>query len=138
MANELDIVQNAYPVTLAYELANVATNTTVALTMVGQSNSGFVIPTGYKGHAVSLFAVSNANLTTGQTLTFSVTDDGTALANGPTVALVRDTQRGTTLERLGTQPMAAGSVVAVQVATNTTGVNTHDVDAILGLALTPA
>lgn len=138
MANELDYVKSGFPISLAYLLANVATNTTVALTMTGNANSGYVIPTGYVGHAVSLFAVSNANLTTGQTLTFKVTDDGTALANGPSVALVRDTQRGVDLEPVGSQPMAAGSVVAVQVATNTTGVATHDVDAILNLVLTPA
>lgn len=136
MANELDYIKNGYPIALHYVGANVATNTTVSLTL-DQGGAGFKVPSGYVAHAVFLHAESNADLTSGETATLKATDDGTALASGPEVALANTTQVDVGVARVGIEPMAAGSIVAVQIATNTTGGATADYDAVLGIVLTP-
>lgn len=137
MANELDIIKNGFPVTVQYVGTNVALSTTATLTL-DQSGVGYTVPTGYVGHAVALAGSASAALTTGASVTFKVLDDGTALDNGPQPALDGDTRSAVAVERLGTEPMAAGSVVAVSVTTNSTGTSTTDYDAVLSLVLTPA
>ena len=138
MANELDYVDGVFPISVGFGLANVATNSTVDLALDGQGNTGYVVPTGYQAHPVALCAASNAALTTGQTLTFKVIDDGTELNNGPEAALTDSAQRATGVARVGVEPAAAGSVLGVSVTSNTTGAATHDVDAVLSFILTAA
>ena len=135
MANELDVA--GFPVTLAFQVANVAANATTNLTF-GQGGTGWVVPAGYKANAVFLSAGVNADLTAGVG-TFNVTANGTALANGPTVVLGDTTQRSSDVERPGTQPIAAGQIVGVNIVADVNlAPQTTDADAILSLLLTPA
>lgn len=137
MANELDYIKNGFPVTVHFIGTNVALSTTAALTLP-DTGAGYVIPTGYVGHAVVLSASASAALTAGATGTFAVTDDGTALGAGPAPVVSNSARSAAAVARVGAQPIAAGSVVAVSVTTNSTGTSATDYDAVLSLVLTPA
>ncbi len=96
------------------------------------------MPTGYNAHAVCLHGESDTDLTAG-TITFSVRDDGTALDNGPSVALSDTVQVGVDVERVGAEPMAAGSIVSVQAAASAAlAPATCGLDVVLTLLLLPA
>lgn len=137
MANELDIVDSAFPVSVQFIGTNVALSSTVDLTL-DQSGPGWVVPSGYVAHAVMLAASASADLTTGASVTFKAVDDGTELVNGPQAALDGDTQSAAGVQRIGVEPMAAGSVVTVSATTNSTGTSDTDYDAVLSMVLTPA
>ena len=136
MANEFD-THKVFPVTLGFVATNIATNTTAALTL-DQGGAGWVIPTGYVGHALQLAAAMNATAAAGASIAFKVRDDGTALDNGPVVTLTSSSRTGSAVQALGAEPMAAGSVVSVQVTANTSGAATEDADVVLNVGLTPA
>lgn len=136
MSNELN-TPDGFPITLHFMKANPVENTTTALTF-DQGGAGFKVPTGYKFHALCLHAECNANPTTG-TATFNVTANTTALANGPTVVLVPNTQVGVDVHRPGEEPIAAGKIVGVNVVADVNwAANSIDVDAVLVGLLRPA
>lgn len=137
MANELDYVENGYPLTVQFLGTNVALSSTVDL-ILDQSGVGIVVPTGYKAHATYLSASASAALATAATVTFKVTDDGTELAAGPEPQLTDSARSAAAVARVGAQPIAAGSVVAVSATTNSTGTSATDYDAVLSLIFTPA
>ncbi len=137
MANELDFVKNAFPVTLHFIKANIATGTTAALAF-DQGGAGYEIPSGYVGHAVALSAAINATASAKASIVFKVRDDGTALNNGPEVTITSASRTGAAVKGVGAEPMAAGSVVSLQVTANGTGAATEDADAFLSMVFTPA
>lgn len=137
MANEID-PKFGVSISLQFELANPAANGTADLAL-GQGNSGFVVPTGYKFIPVLLCGASNADLTAG-TATFKVIDNGTELTNGPEAVLSDTVQRASGLKDPGVGAgIVADHVVGVSVTTNAAYAPvTADVDAVLVGYLVPA
>ena len=136
MANEL-IYDHGIDVTLTLSIANpAAAGTTDAA--LAQGGPGFIVPTGYEAHPICLSVRSNADLT-GGTATFQVIDNGTELANGPSVVLSDTVQEGVGAARVGTAPIAAGRTVGVSVTTNAGYLPvTADHDIILVIKILPA
>lgn len=134
MANEL-MRDDGIAVTLQFGVANKEPNTTSNLTLQ-QGYTGFLVPTGYKFHAVYLGGSTGANLSAGSGV-FNVTNNGTALANGPTVTLNATVEQSHDVERVGVEPIPAGNFVGVNfVADANFAPNTADLDAVLiGLLL---
>ncbi len=138
MANELDAHGPGFPITLGFILANATSGATTDLTFP-QANTGWLVPTGYKFHALHVSAAMSAAIDTGGTATVKVIDDGTELVAGPAPILSNTNQRNQATKALGAQPIAAGSVLSLSVTTNGTyGPETLDLDAILVGVLTPA
>lgn len=136
MSNELDY-EHGLPITLQFGAANVSADGVTDLTFPN-GGAGFIVPAGYKFHAVALHAESNADLT-GGTATFAVIADGAELANGPTAALADTVQSAVGVKRVGAEPIAAGAVVAVSATTSAAfAPTTADVDAVLIGIMTPA
>lgn len=136
MANELTR-DDGMSVTLQYAVANPAASATTALTFA-QGGLGFVVPTGYAFHPVCISGESNADLTAG-TATFKVTDNTTAIANGPTAVLSDTVQKAAGVQRIGANPIAAGHVVGLSVVTDSGYLPvTADLDAVLIGVLLPA
>lgn len=136
MANELNN-PDGLALTLAFSAANLVANAATKMTLA-QGGSGFVVPTGYKFHALALHIESNAAINAG-TVTAYVSDNNTALANGPVVALDANTQAASDTERPAVQPIAAAHVVGVKaVADANVAPNTLDFDAIVIGVLRPA
>ena len=123
--------------TLILSIANpLAAATTDAV--LAQGGAGFIVPTGYEAHPIYLGVRSNADLTAG-TATFQVIDNGTELANGPSVVLADTVQEATGVARVGAAPIAAGRTVGVSVTTNAGYLPvTADHDIILILKILPA
>lgn len=137
MANELSFMEGM-PVTIALSLANPGASATTNLLAPQGNLSGFIVPTGYKFHALYLSGVSNADLTAG-TATFKVTDNDTELVNGPAPALSDTVQQAAAVTRIGTEPIAAGHKVGISVTTDGSyAPTTADLDAVLIGILTPA
>ena len=125
------------PITLPMGIANLVQNTATKLTFA-QGGSGFVVPTGYKFHALALHVEVNAAVNAG-TAAFYVSDNNTSLANGPTVTLDANTQTASDTERAGVGSIAAGHVVGVKAAPDANyAPNTLDVDAVVVGVLRPA
>lgn len=129
-------------VSLIFSGANPAASATTALTLP-QSNAGFVVPTGYKFHAICLSAASNADLTAGTaTLVVRATPAGGAAAtvgNGPTVVLADTAQNGVGTAKVGAATVAAGSTVGVAIVTDASyAPATADIDVVLVGKLLPA
>jgi hypothetical protein len=138
MANELDHPGLGFPVTLGFILANAGSGATTDLTLP-QAGTGWLVPTGYKFHALHLSGSASAAIDTGGTATLKVIDDGTELVSGPEPVLSNTNQRNQAVKASGVQPIAAGSVLSVSVTTNGTyGPVTLDIDAVLTGILTPA
>jgi hypothetical protein len=136
MSNEL-IYDHGIDVTLILSAANVQDDSSTAA-ILAQTGTGFIVPTGYEAHPVYLGARSNADLTAG-TATWQVTDNGTVLANGPSVVLADTVQEGTGVARVGAAPIAAGRTVGAKVLTSATyAPETADHDVILILKILPA
>ena len=136
MANEL-ARDDGIHVTLNFGVANKEPNTTSNLALQ-QGYTGFLVPTGYNFHAMYLGGSTGANISAGSGV-FNVTDNGTALANGPTVTLNATVEQSHDVERIGTQPIAAGHFVGVNfVADANFAPNTADLDAVLVGVLLPA
>jgi hypothetical protein len=136
MANELSY-PGGLPITLAFQVANVAANATTNLTLA-QAGTGFEVPTGYKFHAVFVQGGSNADLTAGAGV-INVTSNGTALANGPTVTLNDTVQRATDVERVGAEPVAAGKIIGCNIVADANfAPNTADLDVLIVGLLLPA
>jgi len=136
MANELD-PKFGTAITLQFGSANVVKNATTDLKFTN-GGAGFIVPTGYVFHAVCLHAETNADITAG-TETYKVIVVGAELDNGPVVALSDTVQAASDIEKVGSEPIAAGSVVAVSVtASSDLAPETGDVDAVLIGYLVPA
>lgn len=136
MANEL-AYDFGLPVTLQASLANPLADA-VTDCALPQGNAGFVVPTGYKFHALMISVMSNADLTAG-TLTAKVTADGTELAAGPQAELSDTVQKAAGVQRVGADPVAAGKVIGISVTTNAGYLPvTADIDAVLTGVLLPA
>jgi hypothetical protein len=137
MANEMDLKQGAFPITILLAAANPAANATAALKF-SSGGLGFTVPTGYRFHPLYLKGESNADLTAG-TATFKVTYDTVALANGPVADLADTVQTDYGLAEIGDEPAEAGVVVGVSVTTNAAYLPvTADLDCILIGVLTQA
>lgn len=137
MANELSLIPEGFPVSLNFALENAPANTANVLTLKG-TNTGFVVPAGYKFQPIAILAMSNADLTAG-TATFAVTDNGTVLKNGPTAKLEDTVQKKDGENPIGTEPIAAGHLVGVKATTDAGYLPiTADLDAVLLGVLTPA
>jgi hypothetical protein len=139
MANELHY-EHGFQVTLQFKDANIAANTTTKCVLSGEAaptNPGFVVPTGYAFHALSLSCQLTAAGSAGS-LALNVTDDGTALASGPTIAITTETVKSG-LYRPGADPIAADAVVGVNiVATADWNGTSSDIDVVLLGTLLPA
>jgi len=137
MPNELAALRDGFPVSFALSIANPAAAATTAL-QAFQGASGFVVPVGYVFHATGVMASSNAVLAAG-TATFNVTDNASAIANGPSVVLAVGTQQASGLQRVGASPIVAGHIVGVQVVANAGYLPVtldHDVT-LIGVLTTP-
>ena len=104
------------PVTLQASIANPLAAATTDCTLP-QGNAGFVVPTGYKFHALFISVMSNADLTAG-TLIAKVAADSTELTGGPTATLSDTVQKASGTKRVGADPIAAGKVVSLSVTTD--------------------
>lgn len=137
MANELSR-DDGIAVTIALSLANPGANATTNLTAPQANLSGFVVPAGYKFHAVLLSGGSNADLTAG-TATFKVTDNDTEIVGGPEPQLADTVQRASAVARVGASPIAAGHEVGISITTSSGYLPvTADLDAVLVGLLLPA
>jgi hypothetical protein len=137
MANELEVLSQHPPISLAFSFLNPAQGAT-ADGVFFSGGAGFVVPAGYKFHPIILHGESNADLTAG-IATFKVTDDGTELVNGPEAGLADTVQAAVGVKEVGSQPIAAAAVVGVSITTDGSyAPATADLDAVLIGVLTPA
>lgn len=139
MANELNISgpDDGYPVSFQVAIANPAASATTAAT-AAQGGAGLVVPTGYKFHPMLISVTSNADLTAG-TLTAKVTDNGTALSNGPTAVLSDLVQVASGVQRAMVEPIVAGHQVGVKVTADSGYLPvTADIDILVSGMLFPA
>lgn len=138
MANELDY-GFGLDVSFQLQLANPSANASTAMVLsAAGGNPGFVVPTGYKFHPVCLSLASNADLSAG-TILAKVTDNTTAILNGPQPVLSDEVQKATGIARVGIAPIAAGHVVGVTLTADANYLPvTADYDAILIGKLLPA
>lgn len=135
MANELTR-DDGISVSFEFVFQDAVAGTTNVMTLPG-GGAGFKVPTGYNFHAVALHGESDTDLTAG-TITFKVRDDGTALANGPTAVLSDEVQVAVGVQRVGADPIAAGSIVSVEaVASGALAPSTCGLDAVLVGILLP-
>jgi hypothetical protein len=138
MAGELSFLGSAgFPVSFQVAIANPAANATTPAT-AAQGGPGLVVPAGYEFHPLLIAVASNADLTAG-TLTAKVTDNGTALANGPAAALSDTVQYAAGVQRAQVEPIAAGHRVGAQVVTDAGYLPvTADIDITISGVLLPA
>lgn len=139
MANEL-VYESGLPITLQFISANLATGAGTVDMTLAQAGTGFLVPTGYSFHPMLLSVVATGALDTDASVVARVIDNGTELATGPTATVTQGVNtHATGVNRVGTQPIAAGHVVGVSLTKNadydTTG--TIDWDAILVGVLLP-
>jgi hypothetical protein len=134
MGNELLGAQ----LTLHFQMADINHNATTVLQMPSGGNTGFLVPTGYTAHAMLISAMSNTDLTAG-TATFVITDDGTAIDNGPTCVLSDLVQEASGVKARGAHPVPAGSKLGVSIIANAAmEPETAHMDAIVYVELHPA
>lgn len=139
MPNELTY-EHGFNLTLQYEITDCAASSTTDGKLMGATaRNGFVVPTGYKFHAIWIDVESNEARTAG-TLTVKVTSDGTELATGPEAVLdATNTTAHAGVKWIGAQPIAAGKEVGVSATGDGSWAPaTADVGVILGGVLTPA
>lgn len=138
MANELLFMGSAgFPVSFQVAIANPAANATTAAT-AAQGGAGLVVPTGYEFHPLLISVTSNADLTAGS-LIAKVTDNGTALANGPIATLSDLVQVAAGVQRAQVEPIAAGHKVGASVVTDAGYLPvTADIDVLVSGVLLPA
>lgn len=138
MAGELAFHGNdGFPISFQVAIANPSASATTAAT-AAQGNGGLVVPTGYAFHPLLISVSSNADLS-GGTLIAKVTDNGTALANGPIATLADTVQYAAGLQRAQVEPIAAGHRVGAQVvADGSYAPTTADIDITVSGLLLPA
>ena len=130
-------------VTLTFAVANPAANATTALTLAQGNTVGFVVPSGYRFHAIAISGASNADLTAG-TATFVVRSLTAAGGSAATVAglsaALSDTVQGASgTANVGACTVAAGSAVGVAVVTDASYAPvTADLDCVLIGKILPA
>ncbi len=116
-------------------LESATTNTVLSS---GGANNDFLVPTGYEFHPQMITVVGSADITAG-TIIANVTANGTALTTGPTVTLSDLVQEAVATNRVGTEPIAAGDSVGVNVVADASyAPNTIDYDVSLIGKLLPA
>lgn len=140
MPKELDY-DFGVDVTLTFAAANPAANATTALTLA-QGGAGFVVPPGYKFHALCLSGGSNADLTAGNaTFVVRATPAGGSAGTvaGLSTALADTVQSSVALAHVGAVTVPAGAVVGLAVVTDAAYAPvTADLDAVLIGKLLPA
>lgn len=139
MANELSR-DDGIAVTLQFIKANLGTGAATTDMTFGQAGTGFIVPAGYKFHAVCLSLTFTGTLDAGATVAGKVIDNGTELTSGP-VASISQAASDTGavgVARAGAQPIAAGHVVGVSLTTNASYSTTSTIDwdaTLVGLLL---
>src|SRR5271157_4641932 len=116
MGQEL-ILPDAAGVDFQFIKTNMGANATTVMTLPN-TGTGFVVPTGWKFHPTCII-VNGSTAVTAQTLTASVTDNGTVIANGPTAVLdaVTNTTSNSGVARADCAPIQAGHVVGAALTT---------------------
>ena len=138
MSGALDSFRDGFPVSIHFNLANLAQGATTAMTIPGQANTGYLVPTGYKFVPMLLALASNADLTAGSSVA-KVTDNGTAIAGGPEPTLSDLVQQATAVAR-NTQSagIAAGHAIGVKLTGDGSyAPATADYDALLSGVMIP-
>ena len=86
MANELSR-DDGIAVTLQFIKANLGTGAATTDMTFGQAGTGFIVPAGYKFHAVCLSLTFTGTLDAGATVAGKVIDNGTELTSGPVASI---------------------------------------------------
>lgn len=141
MANELEIIHNAFPITLQLVISNVGAGATPvdgSLAGAVAAKTGWVVPAGYIFHPMYIDVLSNDARTAGSN-TIKVTGDGTEIGAGPDATLdATNTTADRGVATLGASPMAAGVIVGVSsTGDGSFAPTTADADVILSGVLTP-
>lgn len=140
MANELESMPYGFSISLPFNAANPGAGATADATAIAAGGgAGFVVPTGYVFHPLYIAVGSNADLT-GGTLDAYVTDNGTAVVNGPTAQLADTVQYAAGVKRLhASAKVAAGHYIGAEVTTSGAyAPNTCDIDILVSGVLLPA
>jgi hypothetical protein len=141
MANELDY-DDGLAITLQFISANLATGAGIVDMTLAQGGTGFVVPTGYKFHALYLMVTKTGTLDADAAVVATVIDNGTELVNGPTATVTHtpDVARAAGIARVGAQPISADHVVGVSLTKDADydTTDTIDWDAVLTGILLPA
>lgn len=132
--SNIEFLPHGVVVTIPFYVANVAQNATTKClvnALATQTTGGYIVPAGCKFVPIALSVQGNAACDTASA-TWKVTDDGTAVANGPeaTIDTTNTTKIGAT-GRPGAVSIAAGHIVGVSVVAaatfNPTGTTDYDV-----------